>query len=122
MESNTNLFMFIFLLHLSLLLPIKSQDPAPIMGVDYPDIQCGKNNPKKITDCTKYGTDSKMLCCSVKGKNTDKIKGCYLMHESMAESKGINPSHDFDNESWDCGNNSHYLKVYLAFIFIFYLL
>ena len=46
---------------------IKTQTKKPPeKNVDYPGIECGKKNPKKEKDCTKYGTDSDMLCCYVK--------------------------------------------------------
>ena len=55
---------------------------------DYPNIKCGKKNPKKPSDCTKYGTDSKMLCCWVtSGEHETNNAECILLSYSMANLK-----------------------------------
>ena len=127
MKPIINLFLLFFLIDLINVLPIRKLDEPnpteptkPINGTDYPGITCGKKNPKKHKDCTKYGTDSGMLCCyvEIQGKNI----GCYLLSEKMAENKKIKGSKTFldgaNSEEWDCGNNSNFLKIKLAFIFI----
>ena len=127
MKPIINLFLLFFLIDLINVLPIRkldeqeATDPTkPIIDVDYPGITCGKKNPKKHNDCIKYGTDSGMLCCyvEIQGKNI----GCYLLSEKMAELKKIDGSKTFpdgdNSETWDCGNNSNFLKIKLAFIFI----
>ena len=71
---------------------------APVLGKDYPGIKCGKDKIKKEKDCTKYGTDSGMLCCYVKFSNNTKI--CTLLNMDTAKSKDfeIKGSKDFGNE------------------------
>ena len=102
-------------------LGVKS-DTAPVEGIDYPGISCGKKNPKKEKDCTKYGTDSGMLCCWIA-----KVKGgegqCTLLSQKTAEEtfhfKGEN---EFDGNSewkyWSCGNKSFYLRTDIFLILI----
>ena len=65
MTAKNNLIIFIFLIIISFILSIykESDLDAPINGIDYPGIQCGRNEPKNRKHCTDYGTDSGMLCC-----------------------------------------------------------
>ena len=124
MKPIINLFLLFFLIDLINVLPIRKLDEPnpteptkPIIDMDYPRITCGKKNPKKHKDCTKYGTDSGMLCCYVEIQG--KYIGCYLLSEKMADLKEIKGDKTFpDEEAWHCGNNSNFLKIKLAFIFI----
>jgi len=50
-----------------------------------------KRTQKKEKDCTKYGTDSGMLCCYV-----NKTRKCELMNENTAVSFGIKPKNNFN--------------------------
>ena len=99
---------------------VNLQDRAPPqLNVDYPGIPCGKEHPKKEKDCTKYGTDSGMLCCYV-----NKTRKCQLMNENTAVSFGIKPKNYFtDEESWSCGNKSYYYNIniilFLILIFLY---
>ena len=101
---------------------VNLQDRAPPQpNVDYPGIPCGKEHPKKEKDCTKYGTDSGMLCCYVL-KN--KERRCELMNENTAVSFSIKPKNNFtDEESWSCGNKSYYYNIniilFLILIFLY---
>ena len=99
---------------------IKSQGTSPQLGTDYPGIKCGKDKPKKEADCTKYGTDSEMLCCYVKYNNGS--VGCTLFYDKRARALGIGgaqTTHTFDNgEYWSCGNKSFYLSINLFIILI----
>ena len=98
---------------------IKSQGDSPQLGTDYPGIKCGKDKPKKEADCTKYGTDSDMLCCYVENLN-DGSKRCTLFYKKRAEDGfGIDPENSFSNgEKWNCGNKSFYLSINLFIILI----
>ena len=99
---------------------VNLQDRAPPqLNVDYPGIPCGKELPKKEKDCTKYGTDSGMLCCYV-----NKTRKCELMNENTAVSFGIKPKNNFiGGEYWDCGNKSYYYNIniilFLILIFLY---
>ena len=68
-------------------LGVKSQtgQVTPELNKDYPGISCGKPNPKKEKDCTKYGTDSGMLCCWVAGNKEDINGKCTLFSQKTAE-------------------------------------
>ena len=99
-----------------------NQDP-PKLGIDYPGIECGKKNPKKDTDCTKYGTDSGMLCCFVdfsNGNNSNNTKICTLLYDEKAgENKlKILGKKKFKGEYWSCGNKSFYLTMNIFIILI----
>ena len=103
---------------------VNLQDRAPPqLNVDYPGIPCGKELPKKEKDCTKYGTDSGMLCCYVLYNN--KTRECQLMNENTAVSFGIKPKNNnfIDEEYWDCGNKSYYYNIniilFLILIFLY---
>ena len=103
----------IFSIHINL---IKALDDPPVLGVDYPGISCGKKNPKKESDCTKYGTDSEMLCCYI--KVGDKIY-CTLFYDIKAREIGISPENNFNDESrWNCGNRSFYLSINIILLLI----
>ena len=116
------LFLLIFLISFQLN-TIKCDDlDAPINGTDYPNIECGKKNPKKPKDCTKYGTDSGMLCCWVE-KNSDKNGKCTLLSHIKADEKKIDGIKEFKyGEKWDCGNKSNYLYINIILIFSLFLL
>ena len=93
----------------------------PEKGVDYPDISCGKANPTKETHCTKYGTDSGMVCCWVKKEGqSDGI--CTLISNNRAKNLGIVGNYDFVDEYWSCGNKSFYIYLNMFLFFISILL
>ena len=103
----------------------ETSEITPKKDEDYPDIKCGKKNPKKYEDCTKYGTDSGMLCCWISsGEYETNDAECVLLSHIMADKKGINGKKTFiqgDNKRfWACGNNVDYLN--LRFIYLFYIL
>ena len=109
----------IFSIHINL---IKAQDglekkrDPPVLGVEYPGISCGKKNPKKESDCTKYGTDSEMLCCYI--EVSDK-KYCTLFYDEKAREIGISPENNFNDKSrWNCGNRSFYLSINIILLLI----
>ena len=110
--------LIIILILFSFINKIKNLDP-PELGKHYPGIKCGKDNPEKEKDCTKYGTDSGMLCCYV-----NKTRKCELMNENTAVSFGIKPKNNFiGGEYWDCGNKSYYYNIniilFLILIFLY---
>ena len=81
-------------------------------------IDCGKKNPTKEEDCTKYGTDSGFLCCYILNDNR---KECKLMSYGEAKDKDINDRKNLTNDEgldtlYSCGNNSSYLKYTFAAI------
>ena len=94
-------------------------DESPQLGRDYPGIECGKKNPKNEKDCTKYGTDSEMLCCHVRNQN-GKSAFCTLLYQKTAkETFGIKGKKIFsNNEVWSCGNKSFFLSLNI-FIVLF---
>ena len=106
-------------------------DPPLLSRNEYPNIKCGKKNPKKPKDCTKYGTDSGMLCCWVtSGEHETKNPECTLLSEEMARIKGIYGEKiyigDYDKRYWNCGNNSVYLNInfiisFFSLFFIFFM-
>ena len=110
-------FIFFYLINLVV------GETGPRESEEYPNISCGKPNPKKEKDCTKYGTDSGMLCCWVsKAKGSDEGKKCTLLSEKTAnekfhfkDSKG---EKTFDDSYWSCGNKSFYLRTDISFIVI----
>ena len=89
--------LIIILILFSFINKIKNDCP-PKLGVDYPGIKCGKDNPKDEKDCTKYGTDSGMLCCYV--KYSDNTKNCTLLSIDKAKEEAckINDFRDFGSE------------------------
>ena len=94
----------------------------PQVNIDYPNITCGKKNPKKEADCTKYGTDSDMLCCYVKRENA--IPFCTLLYINRAEYFLIEGKKTFDDgEIWSCGNKSVYLSnnIFIVLILIVFI-
>ena len=58
-------------------------------------ISCGKKNPTKEKHCTKYGTDSGFVCCSVK---TSAGIECQLRTFKWAENNDIKGEKDFKME------------------------
>ena len=101
-----------------------TSDTFPEKGVDYPNISCGKPNPKKEKDCTKYGTDSGMLCCWVSQSKDSSEGKCTLLSLNTAKDKfSINGAKEFIDENknkeyWSCGNNSFYLRTDFFFVLI----
>ena len=98
-------------------------EPPLLSKEDYPNIKCGKKNPKKPKDCTIYGTDSGMLCCwTTSGERETNNAECILLSKKMAEMKGISGTKiyigNFEKRYWDCGNNSIYLNF--SFMLLFY--
>ena len=97
----------------------------PKNGTHYPGIKCGKDNIKKEKDCTKYGTDSGMLCCYVKFYN-DNSEICTLLNHDTAKTFGIKGEKNFTNvganQYWSCGNKSIYLSINIIWILILYFL
>ena len=99
------------------------EQKTPIEEEDYPNITCGKKNPKSPTDCTKYGTDSKMLCCWISKSKSDKDGKCRLFSDEHARSKfNISGEKEFIDEYWSCGNISNYLNINNILLFIFLIL
>ena len=118
--KSKNLMMILILF--SFINKIKNLDP-PELGKHYPGIKCGKDNPEKEKDCTKYGTDSGMLCCFVKRSNETKI--CTLLNIDIAKKDTINikDTQTFDgDEYWSCGNKSFNLSMNIfVFLILFFL-
>ena len=106
--SINKILLFLSLIYLNL---ADNEDTAP----DFvSELTCGKSHPKSEKDCTKYGTGSGMLCCWVAKAKSDKSGKCYLLPESLANSKGIDGSKEFttgEYKYWSCGNKSIYLKI-----------
>ena len=74
-------------------------------------LTCGKNKPKKQTDCTKYGTDSGMYCCWVAKDENDEEGKCYLISLTKIERSGIDGCAQFTDSYWSCGNFSFHIKI-----------
>jgi hypothetical protein len=74
-------------------------------------LTCGKSNPKKQEDCTKYGTDSGMYCCWVAKDEDDKDGYCRLISLKKIEKSGIDGCAQFTDSYWSCGNISHNIKI-----------
>ena len=74
-------------------------------------LTCGKEEPNKQTDCTKYGTDSGMYCCWVAKDEFDKEGQCYLISLKKIERSGIDGCAQFKDSYWSCGNFSTYIKI-----------
>ena len=74
-------------------------------------LTCGKENPKKQTDCTKYGTDSGMYCCWVAQNENDEKGECHLISLKKIERSGIDGCAKFTDSYWSCGNFSSYIKM-----------
>ena len=120
-------FINYYLLLLSMIyLGVKAKriDNGPKKGTHYPDISCGKPNPKKEKDCTKYGTDSGMLCCWVAKEKTDTQGECTLLSQKTAESEPFKfkGSEEFADSYWSCGNKSFHLKADIIFVLILIIL
>ena len=101
--------------------PEAEEKKKPEKGVDYPDISCGKANPTKETHCTKYGTDSGMVCCWVK-KTDESDAICTLISDKSARSHGIEGNKNYGDEYWSCGNKSFYIYLNMFLFFISILL
>ena len=100
---------------------IKAED-KPEVNKHYPNITCGKKNPKKEADCTKYGTDSDMLCCYVEKDKDNHF--CTLLYINRAVELGIKDKKTYeDGEIWSCGNKSVYLSnnIFIVLILIFFI-
>ena len=90
------------------------------------NLTCGKENPEKEKDCTKYGTGSGMLCCWVsEDKNAKSAYGdkCYLLPQNLAESTyGIKGDKNFTQvvkqgtKYWSCGNKSTFIQINLILL------
>ena len=98
----------------------------PKNGTDYFPIQCGKKSPKNPKDCTKYGTDSGMVCCWVSNGKNDNEGKCVLINNERARDLEIKGEHTFndakENKYWSCGNKSINLNINIILIFISLLL
>ena len=100
---------------------IAQSNIAPIIGVDCPNIPCGKNKPSKSRDCYKYGTDSGMLCCWYSESNVSDTGNCTLLSVNKADDKFIDGSKTFDfgtYKYWSCGNKSFYITSNMILIII----
>ena len=75
------------------------------------NLSCGKRNPKKQEDCTKYGTDSGMYCCWVAEDENDINGKCLLVSKKKIEKSGIDGCAQFNHSYWSCGNDSKILKM-----------
>ena len=118
MTIKHNLIIFIFLTYFSFILSKyqESDKEAPKNGKDYPGITCGKKDPKKPKDCTKYGTDSGMLCCWVSGSRESSSGLCTLLSTNKADNMNIDgetlfKSGENNNYYWNCGNKSIFLNI-----------
>ena len=92
------------------------------------ELTCGKKDPKKPKDCTKYGTGSGLLCCWVADSESSNSGRCFLLPQTMAEKYGIKGDKTFptseqidkntekSNYFWSCGNKSFYLTINLMMI------
>ncbi len=106
-------------------LGVKS-DSAPKEGEDYPGISCGKKNPKKEKDCTKYGTDSGMLCCWIAKQKGGEGQCTLLSLKTCEEKFKFKGEKEFtegnDYKYWSCGNKSFYLRTDIFLILIVFAL
>ena len=101
-------------------------DKGPLNGTDYPNISCGKPKPKKEKDCTKYGTDSGMLCCWVSPSKSSSEGKCTLLSSNTAKDtkfkiegdKEFEETDSDGNKYWSCGNKSFYLRADFFFVLI----
>ena len=81
------------------------------------DLTCGKDSPKKDTDCTKYGTGSGMLCCWVSSDESSDSGKCYMIPETKADKYNIDGTKKFESEAdankryWSCGNKSSFINI-----------
>ena len=80
------------------------------------NLTCGKKNPKKQSDCTKYGTDSGMYCCWVAINEDDDNGSCHLISGTKIERIKIDGCAQFKDYYWSCGNSSCYIKINIVFI------
>ena len=88
-------------------------------------LTCGKSNPKKQEDCTKYGTDSGMYCCWVAKNENDNNGECLLISEKKVERSGIDGCAQFSGSYWSCGNYSEKIRlntILIIFIICYFFL
>ena len=118
---------FIFEIILISLINADDSTDKLILGENYPGISCGKENPKREKDCTKYGTDSGMLCCMVSERFDYSGGKCFLLSSHYAEEtlkiKDAGGRKEFFNkdgkkEFWSCGNKCEYYNINLLFFVI----
>ena len=109
--SFNKIFLFVMIINLCL-----NDDKQPPSYVG--ELICGKDKPKKETDCTKYGTGSGMLCCWIATDENDKNGKCYLISESAANDAGIDGKKTFTTSQlyFSCGNKSFYLNYNIIMI------
>ena len=81
-------------------------------------LTCGKSNPKKQEDCTKYGTDSGMYCCWIANDENDNKGKCLLISEKKVERSGIDGCAQFSDSYWSCGNFSEKIKMHKILIMV----
>ena len=74
-------------------------------------LNCGKENPKEQTDCTKYGTDSGMYCCWVANNENDINGKCHLISLTKIERNEIDGCAKFSDSYWSCGNLSNNISI-----------
>ena len=110
----------IFLLSFTLIPLIICEDYNTLTSLEnhHPNLPCGKSNPKKDTDCIKYGTDSGFCCCFIIDVNDQSKKKCRLLSLTLAESIDIlkdgKPKVFIDDgEIWECGNYSSYINIHI---------
>ena len=82
--------------------------PGPVSTTG---LTCGKENPKKQKDCTKYGTDSGMYCCWVAKDENDSNGKCLLISLTKIERSGIDGCAQFTDSYWSCGNFSNNMEI-----------
>lgn len=91
-----------------------------------PSLSCGKKDPKKEKDCSKYGTDSDFVCCYIE-KKSDGSKECKLASYDSAKAFGIKgKQHVYEGENEvayiDCGNNAFGIKYTFKALMVLLLL
>mgnify|MGYP007069974866 CR=1 FL=1 len=96
----------------------------PKKGTHYPGIKCGKDKIKKEKDCTKYGTDSGMLCCYVKDYINNQEFCTLLNHDTAKNTFEIHGEKNFSTiaQYWSCGNKSIYIPINIILFLILYFL
>ena len=109
--SINKLFLISILIDICLL-----QDPPDTIEA----LTCGKEDPKKDKDCTKYGTGSEMLCCWISISPEDTTGTCHLIPQDIAESAGIKGEKYFEDQNlyYSCGNKSSYLNYNIIMILL----
>ena len=116
--SFINYYLILFIM-INIGVNTQNEPKEPIEGESYPGISCGKPNPKKEKDCTKYGTDSGMLCCWVANNKDDTNGKCTLFSQKTAEDEfNLKDKKQLGNKYWSCGNKSFYLRADIFLILI----